>query len=753
MRVVAVDSRLVRWAIEARGAARGRSERVAVIVELRDEAGHVALGEAAPLPGMSRDSVADVEVAVAALRVPFDVGKVAGAMAIAESASPAASFAIATALLGLIAQREGISVGDLIAVSATVALAAVVDDVDEAHAAVARGIRCLKVKLGGGDGDLARVTAIAALPGVRLRLDANRAWPLDEAAERLAAFAGLPIDFIEEPCRDAYRLLDRRLALPIALDESLGELTENQLAAALRSPGLAALVLKPTLLGLAHTLALAGRARAAGVAVVVTHALEGPVGTAMCAEVARAIGTAAAGVAPHAALAGFAAAVPQLAEATVHAAGPGLGFGDLTLATLCDPLTITRDDRPAILGAVSLTFTQCAARLPAPEASIIATPTVDTLLAIYAALAARTPIALHHHRLASDELERRRALLARATLPADTAVVLFTSGSTGDARGVVLSRAALVAAAQANAAHLGWRPDDRWLLALSLAHAGGLAVAIRCLAARMPLVLAPELEPALLAEATIASLVPTQLVALLDDPRWRPHPRLRAVLLGGAPATRELLERARGRGVPVLVTYGMTETFGQVATAPLVRAGDPAAPLVALPGITLRATAELSAASVPTPGLATPAPIRVRGPMLATCYLDGTPIAPEHVTSDLGYLADGVLHVVGRADDTIISGGENVHPAQIEEVLAATHGVRAACVFGVPDPRWGQVVAAALEIDASFDTLAATARWHAALAPHARPRRLAITEALPRLPTGKLDRRAAAALAGTAIEY
>jgi O-succinylbenzoic acid--CoA ligase len=194
--------------------------------------------------------------------------------------------------------------------------------------------------------------------------------------------------------------------------------------------------------------------------------------------------------------------------------------------------------------------------------------------------------------------------------------------------------------------------------------------------------------------------------------------------------------------MPFLATYGMTESFGQVATARLDRAGDPTAPLVALPGVTLDAG---------TPGA--PLPIRIRGPMLATRYLDGTPIAPEHVTSDLGYLVEGSLRIVGRSDDVIITGGENVHPVEVEAVLAATPGVRAACVFAVPDPRWGQIVAAAIAIDPAFDAAAAAARWHAALAPHARPRRLAITVALPMLPTGKLDRRAAAALDASPISY
>jgi O-succinylbenzoic acid--CoA ligase len=139
--------------------------------------------------------------------------------------------------------------------------------------------------------------------------------------------------------------------------------------------------------------------------------------------------------------------------------------------------------------------------------------------------------------------------------------------------------------------------------------------------------------------------------------------------------------------------------------------------------------------------------------MLATSYLDGAPIAPAFTTADLGYIAGGALHVTGRRDDVIITGGENVHPSAVEAVLAATPGVRAACAFGVRDERWGQVVGAALVVDPAFDAHAAAAHWHAALAAHARPRQLAICAALPVRPSGKVDRRAAAALPASALDY
>jgi len=736
MAIAGVRSRVVRWQIAGDGAARGRTERAAILVEVELASGHTGIGEAAPLPGLSTDSFDEAAdgiaafVTAAAARDPAPAPTLAAitAFAAAITRSPSARFAIETALLSAYAAEAARPLADLVASTPATGLPAcvVVDDPDAARRAVAAGAHCLKIKVG-PTGDLERVIAIhLAAPDAALRIDANRAWTRALTRSLLHALAELPVDFVEEPCPDAHELLAEALPCPIALDESLVALTDVQLAAALASPGLAALVLKPTLLGgLAACRALASRAAAAGKDVVVTHALEGPIGTAACAELALALAgqlgsQVPAGLAPHAALAGWSHAAPQLAPTAIRRVAPQ------GPAPRLDELAAPAELRAQV---------------------VVATPTAATVAAIRAALDARAPIALLHHRLPDHELARQRALAVAAPLPADTAIVLFTSGSTGPARGVAISRAALDAAAAASAVHLGWRDDDRWLVALSTAHAGGLAIVVRCHAAGKPLALLDgDFDrgrcAALLADCTLASLVPTQLAALLDDPAWRPPPRLRAVLLGGAAASPTLLERAAARGVPFLTSYGLTETFGQIATAPLERAGDSAAPLRLLPGVEVTAGTRDA-----------PSPIAIRAPMLATAYLDGCAIAPRFTTADLGFVEDGVLHVVGRLDDVIVSGGEKVHPSVVEAELATTPGVRAACVFGVEDPRWGHTVGAVLTIDDGFDELRATARWADALAPHARPRELAIASALPLLPSGKVDREAARLLARRAVRY
>ncbi|HVV81812.1 MAG TPA: class I adenylate-forming enzyme family protein, partial [Kofleriaceae bacterium] len=134
-----------------------------------------------------------------------------------------------------------------------------------------------------------------------------------------------------------------------------------------------------------------------------------------------------------------------------------------------------------------------------------------------------------------------------------------------------------------------------------------------------------------------------------------------------------------------------------------------------------------------------------------TGYLDDPPPPPGPLaTADVGYLAGGWLHVLGRADDVIVTGGENVHPAAVEAALLAAPGVAAACVFATPDDRWGQLVSAAIVPADGFDRARALADAATRLPAHARPRRVVEVAELPLTASGKVDRRRVAALLGAA---
>jgi O-succinylbenzoic acid--CoA ligase len=221
-------------------------------------------------------------------------------------------------------------------------------------------------------------------------------------------------------------------------------------------------------------------------------------------------------------------------------------------------------------------------------------------------------------------------------------------------------------------------------------------------------------------------------------PQWTPPAHLRAVLVGGAAAPAKLLERATQRRLPIVVTYGCTESCSQVVATPYA----------------YRFDAARCGAGRPLPGAqvrVVGGHIEVRGPMRMAGYAGEPPLDAQawFDTGDLGdFDADGFLHVKARAGDLIITGGENVYPAEVERVLEAFPGVAAAAVFGIADDTWGQVVAAALVTPgAPVDERELAAFLGDRLSPQKRPRRICTVPALPHTPAGKLDRAALPALA------
>jgi len=374
------------------------------------------------------------------------------------------------------------------------------------------------------------------------------------------------------------------------------------------------------------------------------------------------------------------------------------------------------------------------------------TNSLDTVITLYALLEQQRPAVLLHPKLNAPEREAALHASAKgeASLLAGAAVIVFTSGTTGEPRAAVLTGSALLASAAASAANLGWHDDDCWLLAMPIARIGGLSILTRCLAARRTVALT-GFDPAKLPQlfdrhrVTLASLVPTMLARVLDaHPQWRPPTRLRAVLIGGAAAPPRLLERAAARGVPVVITYGCTETCSQVVATPYA----------------LRFDAARCGAGRPLPGAEVRVEkgrIEVRGAMMMAGYAGEPQLEPQQWfdTGDLGaFDAEGFLHFSGRSGDLIITGGENVHPAEVERVLEEFPGIDAAAVFGVPDDTWGQVIAAALVVEREAPADRPLADFLASrLAPYKLPRRIAIVDALPQTSSGKLDRCALAQLA------
>ena len=333
----------------------------------------------------------------------------------------------------------------------------------------------------------------------------------------------------------------------------------------------------------------------------------------------------------------------------------------------------------------------------------------------------------------------------------DTALILFTSGTTGDPKAVRLTVGNLVSSAIASALRLGVTPQDRWLCCLPMYHMGGLAPVFRSALYGTTLVLQRQFDATETAKITShegitgISLVPTQLSRLLDEDFFAPS--LRTVLLGGAPAAESLLDRADDSELPVYPTYGLTETASQVATArPAERRDRPGTVGQPLFGTTVRIVDEGETLDAGERG-----EIVVDGPTVTPGYLDevhnqGAFSEFGLHTGDVGYFdTDGYLWVLGRLDDTIITGGELVAPAEVAAQLQKLSTIEDTAVVGIEDEEWGERVGAVI-VKASADLDTATVREQVTehcretLADYKRPRTIRFVETIPRTHSGTVDR-------------
>lgn len=351
----------------------------------------------------------------------------------------------------------------------------------------------------------------------------------------------------------------------------------------------------------------------------------------------------------------------------------------------------------------------------------------------------------------------RRSTLSGAPEAIDLAgpaALLYTSGTTGRPKGAVLSHGSFFWSAVGSAFHMGTLPADRWLACMPLCHVGGLSILLRSVLAGSAVVLHERFDAEAVARAldqdgiTLTSFVPTMLQRVLDARgARRAPPALRALLLGGAAAPASLLERAAGLGFPVLPTYGLTEAASQVATLPpgvALRADGGG--LRPLPGTEIRITGD--AGETLPPGVA--GEIQVRGRTLMSGY-HGRPEETARAlaegwlrTGDAGSVEpDGSLRVLDRRSDLVVSGGENVYPAEIEAALLAHPDVTDAGVAGLPDPDLGRCVGAWIVLRPGAGAAAPELDrfLRGRLAGYKIPRVWRFVGALPRNAGGKLLRR------------
>jgi o-succinylbenzoate---CoA ligase len=316
------------------------------------------------------------------------------------------------------------------------------------------------------------------------------------------------------------------------------------------------------------------------------------------------------------------------------------------------------------------------------------------------------------------------------------ACVLYTSGTTGDPKGCRLTLANHAASARGCAQALGATEADRWLLCLAPHHVGGLAILLRSVLCNQPVVALAAFDEDAVLEAiraerpTLASLVPTMVVRLLKAGGLEELRSLRAILVGGAPAPAEQVRDWARLGLRACPSYGLTETCSQVAVVP--------------PGRTLELAGSSGRVGPQASVEVADGEIVVSGAAVFPGYVNPAvgpaPSGGRFPTGDLGRLDGDLLTVLGRKDDTVITGGENVHPAEVEEVLRGHPGVRDAAVAGRPDPTWGEVVAAWVAAD-GVDAAELDAWCRKRLAPAKVPRRWTIVDSLPRTDGGKLRRR------------
>lgn len=328
----------------------------------------------------------------------------------------------------------------------------------------------------------------------------------------------------------------------------------------------------------------------------------------------------------------------------------------------------------------------------------------------------------------------------------DIAAIMNTSATTGQFKSVPLRWSQIKAHVQASQEVLGRSEQDNWLMVLPLFHVSGLSILMRSLynGTAMTIMESYDEEQVLQCihdgRINMMSLVPTILKNL--EPRIIHH-QLRIILLGGEFIPRPLVDACVEKQLPIYKTYGMTETFSQSVTMPVLlnlnkldSVGKP------LPGMTVH---------IVNPDVDGVGEIHLNGPMVMRGYINREPIHGDFNTDDMGYVdEDGFLYILNRRTDLIISGGENIYPKEIEDTVYAMQGVKECAVIPVADTKWGQVPALFVAFD-DIDALGTDSKMivrdyiSSKLAKYKVPKYITIMDALPRNGTGKIMRKSLAA--------
>lgn len=320
----------------------------------------------------------------------------------------------------------------------------------------------------------------------------------------------------------------------------------------------------------------------------------------------------------------------------------------------------------------------------------------------------------------------------------DIAVIMNTSATTGQFKSVPLRWGQIRAHVQASKEVLGKTEQDNWLMVLPLFHVSGLSILLRSLYNGTAVTILPKYDEAQVLKLieseniNMMSLVPTILTQL--EPSITHH-KLRVILLGGEFIPMALIDACEKKSLPIYKTYGMTETFSQSVTFSVLdyphkrdSVGKP------LPGMQVR---------IDKPDADGVGEIHLTGPMVMTGYIDKEPIDGDLNTDDIGYVdEDGFVYILNRRKDLIISGGENIYPKELEDLVYTLPSVKECAVVPVPDPKWGQVPAlfVAFHDGESMTSDEILSFMTNSLAKYKIPKYVKILPALPRNGTGKIVR-------------